>query len=74
MAILVKPNGLLGRAYMAAITPFRYLIVYPRMLKGIGRKVVVVQRRSIVAAESCDYADAFEVSVSQTTIPGLRRR
>ena len=29
-------------------------------------KVVVVQRRSIVAAESCDYADAFEVSVSQT--------
>jgi hypothetical protein len=38
MAILVKPNGLLGQAYMAAITPFRYLIVYPRMLKSIGRK------------------------------------
>jgi uncharacterized protein DUF2867 len=38
MAILVKPNGLLGQAYMAAITPFRYLIVYPRMLKGVGRK------------------------------------
>jgi hypothetical protein len=38
MAILVKPNGVLGRAYMAAITPFRYLIVYPRMLKGVGRK------------------------------------
>jgi hypothetical protein len=38
MAILVKPNGLLGRAYMAAIAPFRYLIVYPRMLKGVGRK------------------------------------
>jgi Protein of unknown function (DUF2867) len=38
MAILVKPNGLLGHAYMAAITPFRYLIVYPRMLKGVGRK------------------------------------
>jgi len=38
MAILVKPNGLLGRAYMTAITPFRYLIVYPRMLKGVGRK------------------------------------
>lgn len=40
MAILVKPNGMLGRAYMAAITPFRYLIVYPQMLKGIGRKWV----------------------------------
>ena len=38
MAILVKPNGVLGRAYMTAIMPFRYLIVYPRMLAGIGRK------------------------------------
>lgn len=38
MAILVKPNGVLGRAYMTAITPFRYLIVYPRMLKEVGRK------------------------------------
>ena len=38
MAVLVKPNGLLGHAYMAAITPFRYLIVYPRILKGVGRK------------------------------------
>lgn len=38
MAILVKPNGLLGHAYMAAITPFRYLVVYPRILKVIGRK------------------------------------
>ena len=32
------PNGVLGRAYMAAVTPFRYLIVYPRMLKQIGWK------------------------------------
>jgi hypothetical protein len=38
MAILVKPNGALGRAYMMAITPFRYAIVYPRMLTGMGRK------------------------------------
>ena len=38
MAVLVKPNGLLGHAYMAAIKPFRYLIVYPQMLKGFGRK------------------------------------
>ena len=27
MAVLVKPNGLLGSAYMAAIRPFRHLIV-----------------------------------------------
>jgi Protein of unknown function (DUF2867) len=37
MAVLVKPNGLLGTAYMAAISPFRHLIVYPPMLRGIGR-------------------------------------
>jgi Protein of unknown function (DUF2867) len=37
MAVLVKPNGLLGNAYMAAIAPFRHLIVYPRMIREIGR-------------------------------------
>ncbi|HEV2754378.1 MAG TPA: DUF2867 domain-containing protein [Actinomycetota bacterium] len=37
LAILVKRNGLLGGAYMAAITPFRYLIVYPQLLRDIGR-------------------------------------
>jgi Protein of unknown function (DUF2867) len=38
MAVYVKPNGLLGKAYMAAIAPFRHLIVYPPMLREIGRK------------------------------------
>ncbi|GAA4975435.1 DUF2867 domain-containing protein [Kineococcus glutinatus] len=33
MAVLVKPNGVLGRLYMAAITPFRYLVVYPAMTR-----------------------------------------
>jgi len=37
MAVLVKPNGLFGSAYMAAIRPFRHLIVYPPMLPEIGR-------------------------------------
>jgi hypothetical protein len=37
MAVLVNPNGLLGTAYMAAIRPFRHLIVYPQMLRGIER-------------------------------------
>lgn len=36
VAILVKPNGLLGRAYMLAITPFRHLIVYPQLLRELG--------------------------------------
>lgn len=33
MAVLVKPEGLLGHAYMAAITPFRRLLVYPALLR-----------------------------------------
>jgi hypothetical protein len=37
MAVYVKPNGFLGTAYMAAIRPFRHLIVYPLMLREIGR-------------------------------------
>jgi hypothetical protein len=37
MAVYVKPNGLLGTAYMAAIAPFRHLIVYPPMIRAIGR-------------------------------------
>ena len=37
MAVLVKRNGLLGSAYMAAITPFRYLIVYPQLLRQVER-------------------------------------
>jgi uncharacterized protein DUF2867 len=38
MAVYVKPNGLLGNGYMAAIKPFRHLIVYPPMLRRIGRR------------------------------------
>jgi uncharacterized protein DUF2867 len=38
MAVLVKPNGRLGTAYMAAIRPFRHLIVYPPLMRVIGRE------------------------------------
>ena len=38
MAVLVKPNGLFGTVYMAAIMPFRYLIVYPALMGMIGRE------------------------------------
>ncbi|MDP9188915.1 MAG: DUF2867 domain-containing protein [Actinomycetota bacterium] len=37
LAVLVKPNGLLGTGYMAAIKPFRHLIVYPSMIRAIER-------------------------------------
>jgi len=38
MAVLVKPNGWLGECYMAAIRPFRHLVVYPVMLRRIGER------------------------------------
>jgi hypothetical protein len=37
MAVLVKPNGRLGNAYMTAISPFRHLLVYPQMMREFGR-------------------------------------
>jgi hypothetical protein len=38
MAVLVKPNGPFGTAYMAAIRPFRHLIVYPAAMRQIERQ------------------------------------
>jgi hypothetical protein len=38
MAVYVRPNGLLGNTYMAAIKPFRHLIVYPQMLQAMERR------------------------------------
>jgi hypothetical protein len=38
MAVLVKPNGPFGNGYMAAIRPFRHLIVYPATMRQIERE------------------------------------
>ena len=48
MAVLVKPNGRFGKAYMAAIKPFRRGIVYPLLLRSIGRRW---QRDAVAARE-----------------------
>lgn len=72
MAVLVKPNGLFGRAYMAAITPFRYALVYPLMLRTIGRMWRTAVRqvavpddvRELSTLPRIDYADAFLVDTS----------
>jgi Protein of unknown function (DUF2867) len=37
MAVLVKPNGLLGTVYLEAIRPFRHLLIYPSMMQAIAR-------------------------------------
>ncbi|MFP5219393.1 MAG: DUF2867 domain-containing protein [Actinomycetes bacterium] len=33
LAVIVKPNGPLGRAYLTAIRPFRRLVVYPALMR-----------------------------------------
>ena len=38
MAVYVKSNGMFGSLYMAAIDPFRHYVVYPPMLKEMGRR------------------------------------
>jgi hypothetical protein len=37
MGVYVKPRGRLGEAYMAAIAPFRHRIVYPALMRQVGR-------------------------------------
>lgn len=37
MAVYVKPRGALGQGYMALIKPFRYLIVYPALMRQFER-------------------------------------
>jgi hypothetical protein len=37
LAIYVKPRGALGHAYMALIRPFRYLVVYPALMREIEK-------------------------------------
>jgi hypothetical protein len=37
MAIYVQPRGRLGEFYLALIKPFRYLIVYPALMREIER-------------------------------------
>jgi hypothetical protein len=37
MVVLVKPTSWQGKAYMRGIRPFRWLVVYPSMLRSLGR-------------------------------------
>jgi hypothetical protein len=44
LAVLVEPNGLLGRAYLAGIAPFRHLIVYPALLHDLEARWMSLRR------------------------------
>ena len=47
MAVLVKPNGLFGNLYMAAIKPFRHVLVYPSLIRAWDHKWRSSAQRSI---------------------------
>ncbi len=49
MAVLVKPNGRKGSVYMAAIKPFRHVLVYPAMLRDIERSWPALDREPAAA-------------------------
>ena len=75
MAVLVKPDGALGAAYLAAIAPLRHLVVYPAMLAAMarrwaespGERITVEQIqtplyvRELSTLPRIDYTDAFVV-------------
>lgn len=37
LGVYVKPRGRLGEAYLLAIAPFRHLVVYPALIRHVGR-------------------------------------
>jgi hypothetical protein len=37
LGIYVKPRGRLGATYLALIGPFRHLVVYPALMRQVGR-------------------------------------
>lgn len=67
MAVLVKPNGLLGHAYMAAIRPFRHLIVYPPVMRQIEREWQA--RDGAPATVSCGTSCAPPTLSSSAQVP-----
>ena len=77
MAVLVKPNGRFGAVYMAAIAPFRYLLVYPALMRTIGRQWR--SRTSNVAMpagvavlkllDRVDYQDAYSLETRARLTP-----
>jgi hypothetical protein len=77
LAVLVKPDGMLGTAYLTAIRPFRNLIVYPRMMRDMAQRWrtgapdgaetqqidLPPAARALSTLSRIDYADAFFVSI-----------
>jgi hypothetical protein len=69
LAVLVKPNGLLGGLYLAAIAPVRHVVVYPAMMRTIATLWQATARQVDVPTDigefstlpRIDYSDAFVI-------------
>lgn len=44
LGVYVKPRGRLGEAYLLAIAPFRHLVVYPALIRHVGRAWATAER------------------------------
>jgi hypothetical protein len=44
LAVYVKERGRLGQAYLRLIGPFRHLVVYPSLMRAVGRQWAPAQR------------------------------
>ena len=44
LAVYVRPHGLFGRVYLAAIEPFRRYVVYPSLLRSASASVTALAR------------------------------
>jgi len=62
LAVLVKPNGVVGEAYMRGIKPFRHLLVYPLMLREIERGWQTGVERSAARGRSAALDTRHELS------------
>jgi hypothetical protein len=66
MAVLVKPNGRFGKAYMAAIKPFRRAFVYPMLLRKIGRDWRLLREYEVYSdAEKSTRLDEYFVPIGK---------
>lgn len=77
-AVLTQPNGVPGRAYMAAITPVRVLVVWPALVRTVERawqayRAPVRGGRTDQTPEGLtiapDYVDRFELATDLVASP-----
>jgi Protein of unknown function (DUF2867) len=72
-AVLVKPNGCFGIAYMAAIRPFRRLIIYPASERSMERRWREFELRRDTADRPASAAGRFSATRTAAFSSGCSR-